>query len=115
MKTKNNFIKSCLGFIFVSALAMPLAVTAAPLQLPVTLTTAADDEVVSGRVVSKSDTLMIVEGHSILLTDATVYLQNGRMIPADAIKAGAEVRVSITPGSDGSLLAKSVELLNAAG
>lgn len=114
MKNKNNLIKSFLGFLFVGALALPLAVTAVSVQPLAAITAAAEGETVTGRVVAKSATVMIVEGHSILLTEATVYLQGGRTISAEDVKTGAEVRVSTTPGSDGSLLAVTVELLNAA-
>ncbi|MCW5548097.1 MAG: hypothetical protein KIT44_03965 [Opitutaceae bacterium] len=114
MKNKNNLIKSFLGFLFVGALALPLAVTAVPVQPLAAITAAAEGETVTGRVVAKSATVMIVEGHSLLLTDATVYVQGGRTISPDDVKTGAEVRVSTTPGSDGSLLAVTVELLTAA-
>jgi len=113
MKTKNTLNKSLLGFVIIGALSVPLAaVPALPLQPRADSIMVADgDEVVSGRVAAKSATALIVDGRSLLLTSETRFVKSGRMVTLDDVNAGDEVRVSTTPGADGSLLAVSVEVL----
>lgn len=119
MKTQNKPNLLLLsGFVFLNALALPVAMAASPLAGTAAFTAAAGDEsetVVAGRVDAKNDQSLSVDGQTILLTDTTTYTKDGAPATLADVNTGDAVRVTATKGAAGSLVAVRVAVTSTAG
>jgi hypothetical protein len=72
------------------------------------------ESAITGKVVSKSDNSLQIDGHAVLVTDSTVYVRNGAPARLADIQAGDEVSATCAKGADGSLVAIRIEVTAAA-
>lgn len=117
MKTQNKpkLLLLLSGFLALSALALPVALSAAPIA---GVTAAAADEtetVVAGRVDAKSDKSLSVDGQTVLISDLTTYTKDGAPATLADVNTGDTVRVTAAKGAAGSLVAVRVEVTGATG
>ncbi len=106
-------------FSVVCALAAPVLLVAAavpPSDAMLVAAVAADDAqtTVTGKVESKGDHSIQVDGQAVLVTESTVFVRNGSSASLADIQPGDEVRATCTKAADGSLLAVRVEVTAAA-
>lgn len=73
---------------------------------------AADDAqtTVTGKVESKHDHGIEVDGQAVLVTEATVFVRQGAAATLADIQPGDEVRATCVKAADGSLLAVRIEV-----
>lgn len=78
---------------------------------------ASDDSagLVEGKVTAASEHVLMVDGRTIAVTEATTVVAEGKAIAIADIKPGAQVKVTTTQGESGALEAVSVEVLSAEG
>lgn len=101
---KNQKLSSTLfGMLLGSALAaMPVAACAQSSEHSVPVVAAAEAKAaktLAGKVEAKSDTSLVVDGHTVKLTQATRYTKAGTPAGGDDVKVGD--KVTVTTADDG--------------
>jgi hypothetical protein len=71
----------------------------------------ADRQSIEGRVSAKSDTTLTVNGKVIAITATTSFMKGDKSILAADVQNGDNVKVMASRGTDGPLVAESVEVL----
>lgn len=96
--------------------AMLVASAAPSPEILMAAAVAADEaeSAITGKVVSKSDNSLQIDGHAVLVTESTVYVRNGAPARLADIQAGDEVSATCAKGADGSLVAIRIEVTVAA-
>lgn len=118
MKNKNRSqiltLFSALVVLFTPALLVASAVPAPEIMMAAAVAADEAENTVTGKVTSKSDNGLQIDGRAVLVTDSTVYVRNGAPASLADIQAGDEVSATCAKGADGSLVAIRVEVTAAA-
>jgi hypothetical protein len=118
MKNKNRSqiltLFSALVVLFTPALLVASAVPALEIMMAAAVAADEAENTVAGKVTSKSDNGLQIDGRAVLVTDSTVYVRNGAPANLADIQAGDEVSATCAKGADGSLVAIRVEVTAAA-
>jgi hypothetical protein len=109
MKGKCRFIE--LSLYFACMWGPLLAINARPLAVSTNEYGRADRQSIEGRISAKSDTTITVNGKVIAITATTSFMKAGKSILATDVQNGDKVKVMASRGTDGPLVAESVEVL----
>jgi co-chaperonin GroES (HSP10) len=88
-----------------------LALNARPVAVAINEFHRADRQSIEGRLTAKSDTTITVNGKVIAITATTSFMKAGKSILATDVQTGDNVKVIASRGTDGPLVAESVEVL----
>jgi co-chaperonin GroES (HSP10) len=88
-----------------------LAINAKPLAVATNESERADRQSIEGRISAKSDTTITVNGKVVAITATTSFMKAGKSILATDVQNGDNVKVMASRGTDGPLVAESVEVL----
>lgn len=100
------------GLCVLAAPALLVAAAVPPPDAMLVAAAAADDTqtTVTGKVDSKSDHSIQVDGQAVLVTESTVFVRKGGSAALADIQPGDEVRATCAKAADGSLLAVRIEV-----
>jgi len=106
---------SCLFVLVTPALLVASAVP--PPAVMMTAAVAADEAetTVTGKVATKDNGSLQIDGTAVLVTDSTIYVRGGASASLADIQIGDEVSVTCAKGTGGSLVAIRVEVTMPAG
>lgn len=115
MKNKNRTQILVLFSGFVCALVTPLVLVAASVppadaMLAAAVAAESGQSTITGKVESKNDHSIRVDGKAVLVTDTTVIIRNGSPATLADVQLGDEVRATCDKAADGSLLAVRVDV-----
>jgi len=88
-----------------------LTVNAKPAAVAVNESGRPDRQSIEGRVSAKTDTTLIVNGKVIAIAATTSFMKDGKSIFSMDVQNGDYVKVLASRGTDGPLVAESVEVL----
>ncbi|MBW7894043.1 MAG: hypothetical protein H3C27_02925 [Opitutaceae bacterium] len=113
---KNMIPKTTVLGLLIGLLTGLPALAQSDAESPILFSAGGDSaSLVEGKVTAVSDHVLMVEGRTIAITDATTVVAEGKAISITDINPGAQVKVTTTQGESGSLEAVSVEVISAEG
>jgi hypothetical protein len=111
MKATTKLVELGLYLTCACAPGALVAVDARPVAVAVNESRRADRQSIQGQLSAKSDTTITVNGKVIAITATTSFMKGGKSILAADVQNGDNVKVMVSRGTDGPLVAESVEVL----